>query len=248
MEVNWLTVLNTALNIEVWIKGTWRVRKEWGGSGVWVQFLCFCSSFTPSSFRTSGLRNRSSSTPVWILVLEYHRLQIFLFICPSLISPCSLFFFFFSSRAPPSPPPISSLSYPIPSLFFFVVCLVSSGNNEGENYILAGTFQVARRWPLWSFFLSLFFFSFFLQRWKHQAAFAALRLCKSDGWCTPSEASVMMCLDCLDTQRAFVSRCVCACLCAYTHTCAFTPFSDNLNIIWVCSAGLVGWDFKVSSC
>lgn len=248
MEVNWLTVLNTALNIEVWIKGTWRVRKEWGGSGVWVQFLCFCSSFTPSSFRTSGLRNRSSSTPVWILVLEYHRLQIFLFICPSLISPCSLFFFFFFISCPPIPTPniFSVISHPVP--FFF--CCLPGFIRQQWGWKLHFSWNVSSRAALAAviFFSLSLFFSFFLQRWKHQAAFAALRLCKSDGWCTPSEASVMMCLDCLDTQRAFVSRCVCACLCAYTHTCAFTPFSDNLNIIWVCSAGLVGWDFKVSSC
>lgn len=37
MEVNWLTVLNTVLNVEVWIKGTWRAGEESG----WVVSLCF---------------------------------------------------------------------------------------------------------------------------------------------------------------------------------------------------------------
>lgn len=162
MEVNWLTVLNTALNIEVWIKGTWRVRKEWGGSGVWVQFLCFCSSFTPSSFRTSGLRNRSSSTPVWILVLEYHRLQIFLFICPSLISPCSLFFFFFFHLVPPHPHPQYLLCH-IPSRPFFFCCLPGFIRQQW-GWKLHFSWNVSSRAALAAvifFSLSLFFFFFF---------------------------------------------------------------------------------------
>lgn len=45
---------------------------------------------------------------------------------------------------------------------------------------------------------NLFFFFFFRKGEKHQAAFAALHVCKSEQRCTPSEASQMMCLDCLE--------------------------------------------------
>lgn len=89
------------------------------------------------------------------------------------------------------------------------------------------------------------FFFFFLQRWKHQAAFAAHHVCKSEQWCTLSEASSMMCLDCLDTMLAPVwDQCVCVCVCIWV----FLPFSDSLNVICACSTGMVGWYFKVSTC
>lgn len=117
MEVNWLTVLNTVLNVEVWIKGSWREEKR----RIDMKLGSFVFGFLIS--HRSGLYNRMLPTSMFSSLLRFcfwsiKDLDLPSFILPSL-SPSSLLFLFL-------PPP--HLSCHIPS---FVVCLVSSPQQWG---------------------------------------------------------------------------------------------------------------------
>lgn len=92
MEVNWLTVLNTVLNVEVWIKGTWRGREERG----WSISLCFFSLFL--IYHMSGSHNcnlpTSMFSPRWDFVSGVSKARIFLL--SSFLSSLLPAFYFFS--------------------------------------------------------------------------------------------------------------------------------------------------------
>ncbi len=105
MEVNWLTVLNTVLNVEVWIKGTQRGREEGGSHQTWKQ----SSFFLFLLHHRSGLHNLILPTSMFSPLLRFCSWSIKdsdlpSFILPSL-SPSSLLFL--------SPSAVSFLSYPI---------------------------------------------------------------------------------------------------------------------------------------
>lgn len=165
MEVNWLTVLNTVLNVEVWIKGTWRGREERG----WSISLCFCFLLCFSSIicqvRIIVIYQLVCFLPVEILFLEYQR-RGSSFFHPSY----PLSFQPFISFPPPSYSPCH-----IPSRPF---CCLPGFIRQQWGWKLHFSWNVSCcKAPAGVIF-------FFLQRWKHRAAFAALRVCKSEQWCT----------------------------------------------------------------
>lgn len=181
MEVNWLTVLNTA--IKVWIKGTLRGREERGVEANSFVFLFLFFDFF--SHHMSGLHNcnlpSSMFPPHWDCVFREYQSLGSSFFHPS-------FPLTFQPFIPPTlPSTVSFLSYPIPTLLLF-------------SWFHPPTMGVKITFQLEHFMLqSTSWCNLFLQKWKHQAAFAALHVCKSEQWCTPSETSETMCLDCLDT-------------------------------------------------
>lgn len=90
MEVNWLTVLNTVLNVEVWIKGnTERKRRRgftWNLEGMFFVFFCI--------YLRSGLHNPILPTSMFSPLLRccfWSIKDLPSFILPSL-SPRSLLF------------------------------------------------------------------------------------------------------------------------------------------------------------
>lgn len=117
MEVNWLTVLNTVLNVEVWIKGNTEGKRREGFT--WnleaISFVFCFVFFFPVIYHRSGLHNRILPTmffsPVEILLPEYQRLGSAFFHPPFPLSFQPLI----SPSYPPTPPPTAAsfLSYPI---------------------------------------------------------------------------------------------------------------------------------------
>lgn len=178
MEVNWLTVLNTA--IKVWIKGTLRGREERGVEANFFVFLFLIFFLITCQVCIIVIYQAVCFLPIEIVFREYQSLGSSFF-HPS-------FPLTFQPFIPPTlPSTVSFLSYPIPTLLLF-------------SWFHPPTMGVKITFQLEHFMLqSTSWCNLFLQKWKHQAAFAALHVCKSEQWCTPSETSETMCLDCLDT-------------------------------------------------
>lgn len=165
MGVNWLTVLN----VGVWIKRTERGKRgrfTWKlGSRLFIFiFVVFTSQVSLCMILFYQL--------IWFLscwaVIPWNikHLDLPSFILSSLSPPSLLFF---------SPSAVSLLSYPI-------FCRLPGFIPQQWGWKLHFSRNVSCcKAPAGVIF--------FLQRWKHQAAFAALHVCKSERWCTPSEAS-----------------------------------------------------------
>lgn len=183
MEVNWLTVLNTVLNVEVWIKGgTWRREEERD----WSKSLCFFSPPLPPSaffiYHMSGPHNRNLPTGMFSL-------------CWDLVSGVS------KTRIFPLSSPLSSL---LPAFYFFLPSVVFFPCHIPSRPFccLPGFIRQQWGWKLhfsWNvscceapagvifffFFILLYIYFFPLPEvGKHRAAFAALHVCKSEQRCT----------------------------------------------------------------
>lgn len=170
MGVNWLTVLNTVLNVGVWIKRTERGKKRKVHMETWKQAFFFFI-FVVFTSRVS------------LCMILFYQLIWFLSrwaVIPWNIKHLDLPSFILSSLSPPSllffsPSAVSLLSYPI-------FCRLPGFIPQQWGWKLHFSWNVSCcKAPAGVIF--------FLQRWKHQAAFAALHVCKSERWCTPSEAS-----------------------------------------------------------